>query len=366
MVLNKVGAGVVVEAEGPAGSSYDTETLADMGTQRANAASSESGGLIYVFGGDSGASRLATTEEYDPSTDTWTQVANMNHAREAPAGTAGGGVYAIGGINDGDATFRADAEKYDPSGDTWSVIDSMSTTRAYHAAVYVSDVNSTYVFGGEEDFFSPLKSIERLSHGNDTWYSVSASLSTDRTDITAAYNGSDVYIVGNSTLVESFDPSGPSVTTEPDFPSARTSPAAGYDGNNLLVTGGSNTGDAKDDIYALDGSEFKVVGQMVEPRSRHTAVSLNNNVYLLGGDVEYDNTNRGFVADVTRTVKKDVLENAYTASGDVLVAADDSAAIIRNNTTGSEVTGEELIARDGETVSWFTDTQSYLYRTEEI
>ena len=57
--------------------------------------------------------------------------------------------------------------------------------------------------------------------------------------------------------------------------------------------------------------------------------------------------------------------DAYSATGDTLFAADDPDAELLNRTTDRSVTGNSLIARDGETIAWFVESQARLYRTEE-
>ena len=57
--------------------------------------------------------------------------------------------------------------------------------------------------------------------------------------------------------------------------------------------------------------------------------------------------------------------DAYSATGDTLFAADDPDAELLNRTTDRRVTGHSLIARDGETIAWFVESQARLYRTEE-
>lgn len=58
-------------------------------------------------------------------------------------------------------------------------------------------------------------------------------------------------------------------------------------------------------------------------------------------------------------------EQAYTAGGNVILEATDPNATLTNDATGYAVTGGEIVLQDGESLSWDTDIQSYLYRTEE-
>lgn len=58
-------------------------------------------------------------------------------------------------------------------------------------------------------------------------------------------------------------------------------------------------------------------------------------------------------------------EQVYTAGGDVLLEATDPKATLTNSTTGYSVTGDVIVLQSGESLSWDTSVQSYLYRTEE-
>ena len=82
---------------------------------------------IYVTGGSPrGIGRtISHAECYDPTTDTWSQVANMNIAREGHELIAlHGRLYAIGGYNGdfGESNIVYSIEVYDPGNNTWTVL----------------------------------------------------------------------------------------------------------------------------------------------------------------------------------------------------------------------------------------------------
>ena len=69
---------------------------------------------IYVTGGLYG--DKSSVDCYDPDTNTWSQVANMNMARQQHSLVSHGRLYAIGG--DGVDSVEA----YDPDNDTWTLL----------------------------------------------------------------------------------------------------------------------------------------------------------------------------------------------------------------------------------------------------
>src|SRR5262249_964189 len=108
-------------------------------------------GRIYVFGGYAeefgGDGSSKTADVYDPATDSWAAIADMNLIRYSVAGALGpdGRIYAIGGsVGSGAPTS---VEAYDPGTDTWTFVASMTTGRDGFAAVLGPD-NRIYAIGG--------------------------------------------------------------------------------------------------------------------------------------------------------------------------------------------------------------------------
>jgi hypothetical protein len=68
---------------------------------------------MYAIGGYNGGGPLATVEEYDPATGTWTPRASMSTARDelGVAAASNGKIYAIGGVGAG---VRATVEEFTP------------------------------------------------------------------------------------------------------------------------------------------------------------------------------------------------------------------------------------------------------------
>ena len=81
---------------------------------------------IFVTGGHYGGygQYMSSVDCYDPDTNTWSQVANMNTARiNHSLVILHGRLYTIGGKNDYDYEHYVDSvEVYDPDNDTWSLL----------------------------------------------------------------------------------------------------------------------------------------------------------------------------------------------------------------------------------------------------
>jgi hypothetical protein len=93
-------------------------------------------GHVLVAGGEGGG---ASTEIYDPATQTWSLGANMNVARTRAASvTLLDGRVLVAGGRDGNASL-ASAEVYDPATRTWSLTGSMTTPRDWLSMVRLAD-----------------------------------------------------------------------------------------------------------------------------------------------------------------------------------------------------------------------------------
>lgn len=98
--------------------------VAPMNVSRAwHACTLMSDGKVFVVGGKSGSSNVATTEIYDPVANTWTNKASLNFARS---------LLGIVTLNDGRFLVAGGAsnkaEIYDPSSDTWTSAANITTS----------------------------------------------------------------------------------------------------------------------------------------------------------------------------------------------------------------------------------------------
>jgi len=124
--------------------SYDPELnvwsfVADRSSPRHGVGVGVLDGVLYCVGGhgdDEDGETLKgcgkTVEKYNVDTNTWSQVAEMNHSRFWPGVIAHAGrLYAIGGS--GETMFDNDplssVEMYDPVTNTWTLVADMSVGR---------------------------------------------------------------------------------------------------------------------------------------------------------------------------------------------------------------------------------------------
>jgi len=127
------------------------------------ATAGSSGGLIYAIGGidPGGQGLLRSVEVYNPLTDTWFDAASMDTPRMGLAAATGsdGTIYAFGG-NNSESTHLDTVEAYNPGSDTWSPIAPMPTGRRDLAAAAID--NRIFAIGGHSDV-AALRTVEAYS-----------------------------------------------------------------------------------------------------------------------------------------------------------------------------------------------------------
>ncbi len=135
-------------------------------------------GRIIVIGGwgqpTTSNQGLVDTNIYDPSTNTWTRVANMNLPRWYPDLTelADGRYVAISGNSGSPSNWADTPEVYDPATNTWTLLSGVDTSQVHEEEYpfsYLLPSGKVFTIGPSED-----KSF-LLDVGAKTWTPVGAS-----------------------------------------------------------------------------------------------------------------------------------------------------------------------------------------------
>ncbi len=133
---------------------------------------------------------LKSVERYNPTGDSWENVASMLTGRSGIfSETVSGKIYAIGGFN---GNFSSVCEEYDQSTDEWAAKSSMSIARGFGSSVVYS--NEIYVIGGYT--FDPGRSttvFEKYNPSSDTWTTLTP-LPFTLSFSTAIINGTDIWV----------------------------------------------------------------------------------------------------------------------------------------------------------------------------
>ncbi len=134
---------------------------------------------------------------YDPSLDTWTQLAGSPVPHSQPGyGVIGSKLYVAGG-NDGSAN-STQLDVYDPASDTWTTKSPMSTPRSGCGSAVLN--GKLYVFGGY-DGTNYLSSMESYDPKSDSWTTEAPMLTPTDGAAGANVNGV-IYAIGGSDSVQ--------------------------------------------------------------------------------------------------------------------------------------------------------------------
>jgi hypothetical protein len=169
-------------------------------------------GRVLVVGGYGGLSTgnigIVDTNIFDPSTNTWTRVADMHKPRWYPDLTelADGRYVAISGNSTNVNTWADNPEVYDPSTNTWTLLSSVNTSQVHEEEYpfsYLVPNGDVFTIGPSED-----KSF-LLDVNNQTWTQVGGSSGVTNGSSVMYRPGKILYTGGTNTQ----DPNSPANAT---------------------------------------------------------------------------------------------------------------------------------------------------------
>ena len=216
------------------------------------------GNEMIIWGGINGSGNAATdAAKYTPtgSSGTWTTLtaANAPAARYLHTAVWSGTEMLVYGGRDNAGAFSSGA-RFNPSGaGTWTAMNDGPTARSFHTAVWTG--TSMLVWGG-----NPAAGATTLATGGqyvpstNTWTSLSvADAPQGRTQHAAVWNGQEMIIWGGTTSADGANPVYTSTGARyspvsnawtalaaQNSPAARVLPAAVWTGSEMIIWGGSN------------------------------------------------------------------------------------------------------------------------------
>jgi trimeric autotransporter adhesin len=158
-------------------------------------------GGFHCLSGEQGGSCtvLASSEVYDPATDSWSSAAPLSEGRgvHSAAVLANGNVIVIGG-NDGKGVGQRLSEIYDYRSGEWSSGGLMNYGRIDHATTSIPN-GKVLVSGGFETqatFTSPLGSAELYDPKANTWTMIDPMITPRRGHAAALLQNGEVLVAG--------------------------------------------------------------------------------------------------------------------------------------------------------------------------
>ncbi|MFL6518737.1 MAG: kelch repeat-containing protein [Chthoniobacterales bacterium] len=279
----------------PASDSWKPTSLNNAPVARADHTAVWTGNVMVVWGGliasqDPAAAYANTGGLYDPKTDTWTAVTNLN----APSGRfdhsviwtgtemiVWGGQNYYGSLNDG--------ARYNPALNTWTTTSAVSALgpRRSHSAVWTG---TEMIIWGGTDYTSPGGA--KYNPASDSWVALTAPNPPEsRFAHNAVWTGSEMIVWGGPFWVSGgrYNPGTNTWTpvSVTNAPSARETPAI-WTGHEMIVFGGGDeltfgTSGRYDPI--ADTWTPVRTSNTPSPRAGHSALWTGSEMIVWGGGV---------------------------------------------------------------------------------
>jgi N-acetylneuraminic acid mutarotase len=248
-----------------------------------------------VIGGytDTG-SLVNTVEAYDPSADTWTEVASvparLHHANAAVVDSK---IYILGFLTRGFAPSGR-CFVYDPAEDAWTEISSMpSGTERGSSAIAAID-GDIYLAGGLQS--GAVNMVSKFDPQTEEWIELaSAPRSFDHAAFAAidgkliVAGGRDTNIGAITADVDIYDPASDTWSSGAQMSTARGGVAGAVLGGEFYVIGGEGNSEVAtgvfDDVEAYDPATdtWAILEAMPNPRHGMGAAAVDGRIIVPGG-----------------------------------------------------------------------------------
>ena len=265
-------------------------------------------GMVLIAGGSSADGSLATTELFDPATNSFQPSGSMAMSRREHSATLlnDGKVLIAGGLSL-DATGNhtsPSAELYDPATGAFSSASTMSTIRNDHTASLLND-GRVLITGGSIFCISGCALINAFATAElydpvANAFSGTGSMATARLKHTATVLPSGLVVISGghtpdtgdtqyipTASIEIYDPATGTFSPGGSLTVARASHTATLlDNGQILFTGGldmTGTPLKSAEVYTPDTHISTAVSDMSDRRSLHTATTLPNGQVLVAG-----------------------------------------------------------------------------------
>ncbi len=230
---------------------------------------------------------------FEPTTNTWTRKADVPVAMQNLALAAvGGKIYAIGGD-----PIRNTNYVYTPETNIWNVLSPMPTGRQHiDCGIYE---NKIYVIGGLDTWIDPDSGI--ISKKNEA-YDIATNTWSEKSEIPSLRNNpaiiivdSLIYVIGgggsetniwtNIATVECYNVKTDTWEQKNDLPYPVFKPAAVVLNNQIFVLGGQVEEGCTDKIliYKAETDEWEEITPLPHIKTFFGCTAIGNKIYIMGG-----------------------------------------------------------------------------------
>lgn len=265
-----------------------------LATPRDNFGVATVGGRAWILGGvsDEQAGRLASTEIYDPATDSWTPGPALPFGRSAFRAIAvGDTIYIFGGASAEQAAIDS-VQALDTTTDQWQTLAPLPVPLVGHAVV--ESAGTIYVLGGSSQG-NAVGTVYAYTPATNAWQTL-APLPTPRDNLAAAVLNGQIYALGGmvngaaSTVVEVYDPATGRWTSGPVLLGAMSNfGAAVYNGRIHTMLNGVQQ------VFDPRANEWVTDSPMPTSRSGQGIAVIGDTLYAIGGRAEESQSDLGTV-----------------------------------------------------------------------
>jgi N-acetylneuraminic acid mutarotase len=265
---------------------------------RAEIALATMNGKIYVISGQSrGVDANEFTQEYDPATGNWRELALMPAiASHAGAVALNGKIYVVGGFLASVHLAAVDRVfSYDPAADQWKALAPLSVPRG-SAGVIVLD-GKIHAIGGRDPQLRTISTHEVYDPATDKW-TMAAALPIGRDHFGIAVLGGKIHAFGGRTGGQTdrvgrhdvYDPATDTWTTAAPLLTPRSAGVYFVQNNHIVYAGGeckdTTTGTTYNEAEVYDPAANKWTALPSLPAGRHAgaAIVVGDTAYVIGGN----------------------------------------------------------------------------------
>jgi N-acetylneuraminic acid mutarotase len=251
------------------------------------------GSEMIVWGGYNGSNEVNDGYRYNPSTDTWGQIAASPLAiRSKHTAVWTGSEMIVWGGKNGN-TYYSDGARYNPATNTWATMSTASGPlgRAYHAAVWTGKY--MVITGGSDATPTYFADIYGYNPVTDTWEFHGGTGYPGRDLATMVWSGDNVIVFGGHNASGAvaggfmFSPITFGYTTLPVLSLAqRYNHSAVWTGTDMIVWGGYSGSNDTNNGYSYNEASNKWTALSASPlavRDSHAAVWTGSEMIVWGG-----------------------------------------------------------------------------------
>jgi len=250
---------------------------------------------VFVAGGFTGGTLLASTELYDPTTNAWSLAGSLGVARELHTATLlpSGKVLVTGGCTANASVVFTSVEIYDPATNTWTPAAAMATPRHVHTATLLPSGKVLITGGHTGSSVVPSAELYNPNAGTNVnpWTPTGAMA-------TARYSHTATLLPGGKVLVAGGDTGSVFIASAEIYNGTGWGPAGNMNiarrnhtatllsNGTVLVTGGQTSGNgavAAAEIYNPGTNAWTSANTMATGRYQHTATLLPSGKVLVTG-----------------------------------------------------------------------------------